>query len=92
MTVIVALAIGGNIFVVWVVVAHKRMRTAMNYFLINIAIADVMFVTFIPLFQAIDLLYDYWIPGRAFCKIFSFTGPCAIIAKAATLIAVAIER
>jgi hypothetical protein len=89
--VIVGLAIGGNIFVVWVVVAHERMRTAKNYFLVNVAIADVIVVTFVPLFVS-GGIYDHWIFGRAYCKFQAFIGPCAVVAKAATLMAVAVER
>jgi tachykinin-like receptor len=35
-------AAGGNIIVIWIVLAHKRMRTVTNYFLVNLAVADVM--------------------------------------------------
>lgn len=37
---IILASIGGNLTVIWIVLAHKRMRTVTNYFLVNLAIAD----------------------------------------------------
>jgi len=31
----VVVAVGGNAVVVWIVVAHRRMRSVTNYFLVN---------------------------------------------------------
>lgn len=32
---IVAVSVVGNIVVIWIILAHKRMRTVTNYFLVN---------------------------------------------------------
>lgn len=32
---IVAVSVVGNVVVVWIILAHKRMRTVTNYFLVN---------------------------------------------------------
>jgi hypothetical protein len=90
--IIVALAIGGNIFVVWVVVAHERMRTVTNYFLVNMAIADLIYVTFCSLPLSVDTLIDHWVFGRVYCKLLFFMGLWMIMAKVTTLMAVAVER
>ncbi|VVD04687.1 unnamed protein product, partial [Leptidea sinapis] len=37
-----AVAIGGNAIVIWIVTAHRRMRTVTNYFLVNLSFADLM--------------------------------------------------
>lgn len=90
---IVALAIGGNVFVVWVVLAHERMRTTVNYFLVNVAIAEVMFVVLKTMFDsAVLVFYNRWIFGIPFCLFVVFIGPFATTAKAFTLIAMAVER
>jgi 7 transmembrane receptor (rhodopsin family) len=90
--VIVTLAIGGNSFVIWSVVAHKRMRTAVNYFLVNVAVADVMYSTFCTMFSALHIMYYYWPFGRAFCRFGNVMGPCTIAAKSFTLVAISVER
>jgi tachykinin-like receptor len=33
----VTIAAGGNIIVIWIVLAHKRMRTVTNYFILNLS-------------------------------------------------------
>lgn len=32
---IVAVSVVGNLVVIWIILAHKRMRTVTNYFLVN---------------------------------------------------------
>lgn len=32
---IVAVSVVGNVVVIWIILAHKRMRTVTNYFLVN---------------------------------------------------------
>ena len=90
--VITTLAIGGNSFVIWSVVAHKRMRTAINYFLVNVAIADVMFTTLVTMFYTLAMLYGYWPFGGAYCRFVEYVGPCATAAKTFTLVAISVER
>ena len=41
----VTVAAGGNIVVIWIVLAHKRMRTVTNYFILNLSLADIMVST-----------------------------------------------
>lgn len=41
----VTVAAGGNITVIWIVLAHKRMRTVTNYFILNLSLADTMVST-----------------------------------------------
>jgi hypothetical protein len=38
--IIAAAAIIGNFTVIWIILAHRKMRTVTNYFLLNLAIAD----------------------------------------------------
>ncbi|KAF3848543.1 hypothetical protein F7725_015040 [Dissostichus mawsoni] len=36
----VAVSVVGNMVVIWIILAHKRMRTVTNYFLVNLAFAE----------------------------------------------------
>lgn len=48
---IVAVSVVGNMVVIWIILAHKRMRTVTNYFLVNtvclLCVINV-FIQFLP--------------------------------------------
>ena len=82
----------GNIIVIWIVLAHKRMRTVTNYFLVNLAIADALISITNTLFNFFYMLYSDWRFGRTYCKFGQFIAPCAICASVFTFMAIAIDR
>ena len=85
-------AAGGNIIVIWIVLAHKRMRTVTNYFLVNLAVADVMISLLNTPFNFVFNLYQDWWFDRIYCKFCFFISPCAISASVLTFMAIAIDR
>lgn len=85
-------AAGGNIIVIWIVLAHKRMRTVTNFFLVNLAVADALISILNTLFNTVFLLYQDWWFGKNFCKFDMFIAPCTISASVFTFIAIAIDR
>lgn len=88
----VVVAAGGNLIVIWIVLAHKRMRTVTNYFLVNLAVADALISIFNTLFSFAYMLYSHWVFGRAYCKFTQFIAPCTISASVFTFMAIAIDR
>ena len=88
----VTVAAGGNVIVVWVVVAHKRMRTVINYFLVNLAIADALISVLNTLFNFVYMLHGNWPFGRTYCRFAQFISPCTISASVFTFMAIAIDR
>ncbi|CAH1794500.1 unnamed protein product [Owenia fusiformis] len=88
----IVIATGGNIIVVWIVLAHKRMRTVTNYFLVNLAIADALISIFNTSMNFTYLLNQDWWYGRAWCKIVMFTSPFTISASVFTFMAIALDR
>ncbi|KAK6169372.1 hypothetical protein SNE40_020439 [Patella caerulea] len=85
-------AAGGNIIVIWIVLAHKRMRTVTNYFLVNLAVADALMSIFNTLFNFIFVLYQDWWFGEDYCKFSMFISPCTISVSVLTFMAIAIDR
>lgn len=85
-------AVVGNFVVIWIVLAHKRMRTVTNYFLVNLAIADGLISLFNTLFNTVYLLYGNWPFGRNYCKFSMFISPCTISASVFTFVAIALDR
>ena len=88
----VIVATGGNIIVIWIVLAHKRMRTVTNYFLVNLAVADTLISVFNTVFNSVYMLYSDWPFGRSYCKFNMFIAPCTISASVFTFMAIAVDR
>ncbi|KAH9495310.1 Tachykinin-like peptides receptor 99D [Bulinus truncatus] len=86
------IAAGGNVIVVWIVLAHKRMRTVTNYFLVNLAIADVLISIFNVLFHFTFNMYQNWFFGLEYCKFALFIAQCTISVSVLTFMAIAIDR
>lgn len=89
---ILIVASGGNLIVVWIVLAHKRMRTVTNYFLVNLAIADFLISVLNMPFTFIYLLYQNWWFGAFFCKFTVFISTCTISVSVLTFMAIAMDR
>ncbi|XP_049806930.1 tachykinin-like peptides receptor 99D [Schistocerca nitens] len=89
---IVIVGTGGNLIVMWIVLAHKRMRTVTNYFLVNLSIADAMVSTLNVTFNYTYMLNNDWPFGETYCKITQFVAVLSICASVFTLMAISIDR
>ena len=90
--VILLVASCGNVIVIWIVLAHKRMRTVMNYFIVNLAVADFLISVLNMIWTFPYLLYQDWWFGAFFCRFCLFIAPCSISASVLTFMAIAIDR
>jgi tachykinin-like receptor len=88
----VVVATGGNLIVIWIVLANKRMRTVTNYFLVNLSVADAMVSTLNVTFNYTYMLNSYWPFGTLYCKISQFVAVLSICASVFTLMAISIDR
>ena len=62
---IVLCTVFGNILVLLAVVTTPKLRTATNYFIVNLAIADMMLgLTVLPFSTSIEILDEVWIFGQ----------------------------
>ncbi|XP_052268989.1 tachykinin-like peptides receptor 99D [Dreissena polymorpha] len=89
---ILLISAGGNLVVIWIVLAHKRMRTVTNYFLVNLALADFLISQLNLPFTFLYLLYQDWWFGTFFCKLSCFISPCTISASVLTFMAISVDR
>ncbi|RWS30272.1 G protein-coupled receptor-like protein [Leptotrombidium deliense] len=78
----VIIATGGNLIVIWIVLSSKRMRTVTNYFIVNLSVADTMVSTLNVIFSGFQMLSGEWPFGLIYCKISNFV---AILSVAAML-------
>lgn len=88
----VVVATGGNLIVIWIVLANKRMRTVTNYFLVNLSIADAMVSTLNVTPNYTYMLNSHWPFGTLYCKISQFVAVLSISASVFTLMAISIDR
>lgn len=89
---LVIVAAVGNIIVIWIVLAHRRMRTVTNYFLLNLAISDTMISLTNTLFNFAYMLYNNWPFGLLYCRISNFISTVTICVSTFTLMAISIDR
>lgn len=90
--ILIAVALSGNLIVIWIVMAHKRMRTVTNYFLVNLAAADTLISLLNIPFISTFLLYQNWWYGELWCRCANFVSICSLSASVLTLMAIAIDR
>ncbi|XP_048852611.1 tachykinin receptor 3a [Brienomyrus brachyistius] len=89
---VLAVAVFGNLVVIWIILAHKRMRTVTNYFLLNLAFSDVAMAAFNTLINFIYAAHGEWYFGKAYCKFHNFFPVAAVFASIYSMTAIAVDR
>ncbi|XP_070556012.1 trissin receptor-like [Ptychodera flava] len=82
----------GNILVIYVVAANRSMRTVTNFFLANLAVAD-LFVGICCILP--DLFYwisPTWFLGEVICKVYQFTKGMTTSVSISLLTVISVER
>ncbi|XP_049694788.1 tachykinin-like peptides receptor 99D isoform X2 [Helicoverpa armigera] len=88
----VVVATVGNLVVIWIVLANKRMRSVTNYFLVNLSVADAMVSTLNVTFNFTYMLNSDWPFGHFYCKFCQFIAVLSISASVFTLLAISVDR
>ncbi|XP_070386060.1 tachykinin-like peptides receptor 86C [Dermacentor albipictus] len=88
----VATAVLGNAAVIWIVLAHRTMRTVTNYFLLNLSAADTMTATFNAVFNLVYMLESHWAFGEGYCVFSNFVANLTVSSSAFTMAAMSIDR
>ncbi|XP_011617975.2 tachykinin receptor 3-like isoform X1 [Takifugu rubripes] len=89
---VLAVAVFGNLIVIWIILAHKRMRTVTNYFLLNLAFSDVSMAAFNTLINFVYAAHGEWYFGEVYCKFHNFFPVTAVFASIYSMTAIAIDR
>ncbi|XP_040906881.1 alpha-1A adrenergic receptor-like [Toxotes jaculatrix] len=85
-------AIVGNILVILSVVCNRHLRIPTNYFIINLAIADLLLgTTVLPVSATLEVL-DSWVFGRIFCDIWAAVDVLCCTASIMSLCVISIDR
>lgn len=85
-------AIIGNILVILSVACNRHLRIPTNYFIVNLAIADLLLsFTVLPFSATLEVL-GYWVLGRIFCDIWAAVDVLCCTASILSLCAISIDR
>ncbi|NXT01279.1 NK1R protein, partial [Jacana jacana] len=89
---IVVVSVVGNVVVMWIILAHKRMRTVTNYFLVNLAFAEASMSAFNTVVNFTYAIHNEWYYGLFYCKFHNFFPIAAVFASIYSMTAIALDR
>ncbi|KAM3827328.1 5-hydroxytryptamine receptor 2C [Vipera latastei] len=91
--VIIVLTIGGNILVIMAVSLEKKLQNATNYFLMSLAVADMLVGILVMPVSLITILYDYaWPLPKQLCPIWISLDVLFSTASIMHLCAISLDR
>ncbi|XP_014670045.1 PREDICTED: substance-P receptor-like [Priapulus caudatus] len=82
----------GNLLVIVVILAHQKMRTTTNFFLANLAFADMCVGIFCVYPNLYTRLWKHWPLGTFMCRLYNFVMGTSYTASVLILVVIAIER
>uniref|UniRef100_H2ZZL4 Adrenoceptor alpha 1D n=1 Tax=Latimeria chalumnae TaxID=7897 RepID=H2ZZL4_LATCH len=85
-------AIVGNLLVILSVACNRHLQTVTNYFIINLAIADLLLSTTVLPFSATLEVLGFWVFGRIFCNIWAAVDVLCCTASIMSLCIISIDR
>ncbi|KAF7214851.1 cholecystokinin receptor-like, partial [Nothobranchius furzeri] len=91
-TLIFLLSVFGNLLIIVVLTANKRMRTVTNSFLLSLAVSDLMMAIFCMPFTLIPNILQDFIFGATMCKLGTYLMGVSVSISTFSLVAIATER
>jgi neuropeptide Y receptor len=92
-SIIILLSVCGNSIVCYIVFSSKRMRTVMNFFIVSLALSDIlMAVICIPLTFVANLVINSWPFGDTLCPVVTFLQVVTVFMSSFTLVAISLDR
>ncbi|CAG5922060.1 alpha-1A adrenergic receptor [Menidia menidia] len=82
----------GNILVILSVVCHRHLRTVTHYFIVNLAVADLLLSSTVLPFSAIFEILDRWVFGRVFCNVWAAVDVLCCTASIMSLCVISVDR
>ncbi|KAJ7324253.1 hypothetical protein JRQ81_017273 [Phrynocephalus forsythii] len=88
----VVVSIVGNSTVIWIILFHRRMRTVTNYFIVNLALSDLLMTALNTVFNFIYASHNVWYFSEGFCRFLNLLPITAVFVSIYSMTAVAAER
>ncbi|KAK3595495.1 hypothetical protein CHS0354_021592 [Potamilus streckersoni] len=92
---VILLAVLGNVLVIWTVWRNSHMHTVTNYYIVNLAISDLLVSTLVNPLKLLEYTGDCrWQIFKAdeLCGFLSYLLPIFVFASILTLVAISLER
>lgn len=90
--VIFFLGMFGNFLVCFVVARQRTMQTVTNFFITNLALADILLCLFCVTLTPTYTFLGRWIFGKFLCQFIGFLQCCCVYLSTLTLTSIAIDR
>ena len=92
---VMILAILGNILVIWTVWKNNHMHTVTNYYIVNLAVSDMLVACLVMPLKLLEYTADCkWqvFSSHGLCSVVTYLLPIFVFASVLTLVAISIER
>lgn len=77
---------------IFIFLAHRRMRTVTNYFLLNLSVADLTMAILNGAPNFFYMLRNYWVFGEILCVVNNFVANFTVASCVFTMMAISIDR
>ncbi|XP_066304412.1 neuropeptide FF receptor 1-like [Branchiostoma lanceolatum] len=86
------LCLAGNVTVCCLVAQNRKLHTVTNFFILNLAVADLMIAVFCMPITLVNNIVTVWVFGDVVCKLTPFIQGLSVGASVFTLVAIATDR
>ncbi|XP_033108367.1 RYamide receptor-like [Anneissia japonica] len=90
--VITLLGIGGNAIVCYIILGNKCMRTVTNYFIVNVALSDLLVAVFCVEISYYEAVFQWPFSDDVSCKLVRFVQSVSVSVSIFTLVAISLDR
>lgn len=92
LSIFVIFGVLGNILVILSVACHRSLRTVTHYFIVNLAVADLLLSSTVLPFSAIFEMLGHWVFGRVFCDVWAAMDVLCCTASIMSLCVISVDR
>ncbi|XP_077989046.1 G-protein coupled receptor 54-like [Glandiceps talaboti] len=89
---IILIGVSGNSTVLYIIFKHREMQTVTNYYIANLALADIVFLVICTTSTAALYGIESWILGDFMCRFIGYMQYVSVQATCATLTAMTVDR
>lgn len=90
--IVIVLGLPTNCMALWAAYMQVRQRNELGVYLINLSVADLLYISTLPLWIDYFLQRDDWIHGQESCKLFGFIFYTNIYVSIAFLCCISLDR
>ncbi|XP_028018068.2 alpha-1D adrenergic receptor [Balaenoptera acutorostrata] len=88
----ILMAVAGNLMVILSVACNRHLQTVTNYFIVNLAVADLLLSATVLPFSATMEVLGFWAFGRAFCDVWAAVDVLCCTASILSLCTISVDR